>query len=105
MRSSPGLSSTSRISTGRLPLFASSIRGFPLLWHGEMKRGAGAGLGLHPDAAAVALDHLLDDRQADPGSRVLALVVPALQHHEDALAVLRLNADAFTSHHQFPFRA
>src|SRR5947208_15730283 len=70
-----------------------------------MKRGAGAGPGLHPDAPAVALDHLLDDRQADPGSRVLALVVQALEHHEDALEVLRLDADAVVAHREFPFRA
>ncbi len=47
------------------------------------------GLRLDPDAAAVALDDLLADRQADAGARVLVAAVQALEDHEDALDVLR----------------
>src|SRR5205085_4428226 len=91
-RSSPGLSSTSRISTG---LFSSTIDGFLLMFgQREDERASFAELRFDADMAAVALDYLLDDRQADAGARVLALVVQALEHHEDALEVLRLDADA-----------
>src|SRR5882672_10274277 len=51
-----------------------------------------------PDAAAVAVDHLLADGEADAGAGVPALVVQALEHHEDALEILRLDADAVVLH-------
>src|SRR5688572_10729748 len=69
-----------------------------------MKARANARARLDPDASAVALDHLLADRQPDAGSRVLALVVQPLEHHEDALEVLRLDADAVVARREFPFR-
>src|SRR5262249_22521535 len=49
---------------------------------------------LDPHRAAVALDHLLHDGEPDPRARILALVVQPLEHHEDPLEVLRLDADA-----------
>src|SRR5918995_4801286 len=67
-----------------------------------MEARALAGARLDPDAPAVALDHLLADGQADAGSRVLALVMQALEHHEDALVVLRLDADAVVAHFEVP---
>src|SRR5574341_1244391 len=103
-RTSPGLSSTSRISIGP---FLSTIGGSPLFRQREVecraliriRRAARA----DPDASAVALHHLLADRQPDAGARVLALVVQALEHHEDALVVLRLDADAVVLHFKGPF--
>src|SRR3970040_400423 len=82
-RSSPGLSSTSRISTG---LFSPTICRLLLLFRqGEDESAALTQPGFHPDMPAVALDHLLADGEADAGPRVLALVVQPLAHHEDAL--------------------
>src|SRR4026208_2407441 len=82
-RSSPGLSSTSRISTG---LFSSTIdRLLQMFAKREDERAAFAELRLHAHLAAVALDDLLHDGEADAGSRVLALVVQPLEHHENAL--------------------
>src|SRR3954471_15057016 len=68
-----------------------------------MECAALARLGLDPDAAAVALDHLLADGEANTRSRVLALVMQALEHHEDALEVRRFDADAIVGHDYFPF--
>src|SRR4051812_3309979 len=59
-----------------------------------MEPAALAGRRLDPDAPAVALDHLAADGEADAGAGVLAHRVQALEHHEDALEVLRLDADA-----------
>src|SRR5918992_302554 len=63
-----------------------------------MKARAHARSRLDPDASAVALDHLLADRKPNAGTRVFALVVQPLEHHEDALEVLRLDADAVVAH-------
>src|SRR3954451_11246905 len=68
-----------------------------------MECAALAGLGLDPDAAAVALDHLLADGEANARSRVLALVMQALEHHEDALEVRRFDANAIVGHDYLPF--
>jgi hypothetical protein len=43
---------------------------------------------LHPDTAAVALDDLLADRQADTGSRIFGAGVKPLKQNEDALEIL-----------------
>src|SRR6267378_7332782 len=59
-----------------------------------MERAAGAGLRADPDTPAVALRDFLADGEPDAGSRVLAHRMQALEEHEDALEVLRLDADA-----------
>src|SRR3954449_11866882 len=53
-----------------------------------------AGVRVQPDPAAVPLDDLLAHRQADAGPGELVLAVQTLEDHEDALAVLGLDADA-----------
>src|SRR5262249_28629011 len=106
-RTSARLSSTSRISTGGAARVLSPIGFVPLLGKREMEGAAAGGLplrpGTDPDAAAVAVDDFLADREADAGARVLALVVQALEHHEDALEVLRLDADAVVPDRYFEF--
>ena len=104
-RTSPGLSSTSRISTGRPNALvhgrhAVSCRAAA----GSVKRNVvpSPGLGLDPDAPAVALDDLLADRQADAGARVLVAAVQPLEDDEDPLDVLRLDADAVVAHREEP---
>src|SRR5258708_7379266 len=67
-----------------------------------MEGAAFAEFRLDPDAPAVTLDHLLADGEPDARSRVFDLVVQPLEHHEDALEVLRLDADAIVLHHEFP---
>src|ERR671926_1153195 len=59
-----------------------------------MERAAKAQLRLDPDAPAMALDDLLADGKADAGARVLTHGMQPLKQHEDALEVLRLDADA-----------
>ena len=50
----------------------------------EEELGAHPRLRLQPDAAAVAFDDLLADRQADPRPAILIACVQALKDHEDA---------------------
>src|SRR5688572_12018476 len=85
-RTSAGLSSTSRISSGLL------MRPSPL-GNGETERRTFSRPRLHPDAAAVALDNLLADREPNPGAAVLFDRVQTLEDDEDPLEVLRRNAD------------
>src|SRR5262249_13205569 len=47
-----------------------------------------------PDFATVAFHDLLADREANPGARILTLAVQALEGDEDALGILRVDADA-----------
>ena len=68
-----------------------------------MERAANAQLRLDPDAPAMALDDLLADGKADAGARVLAHGMQPLKQHEDALEVLRLDADAVVGHRDAPF--
>src|SRR6185503_2444023 len=69
----------------------------------EIEARAIAGAGLDPDAPAVALDHFLADGEPDAGAGILALVEQPLEHHEDALEVLRLDADAVITNFKSPF--
>src|SRR4051812_36918673 len=64
----------------------------------EAKHGAASGPVLDPDPAAVALDDLAADGEADPGAAVGLAVVQALEHLEHALAVLGLDPDARVLH-------
>src|SRR6185295_5268806 len=69
---------------------------------GKPERAPLAGLRLDPDAPAVALDDLLHDREPDARAGVIRLVVQPLEHHEDAIAVLRVQADAVVLHGEEP---
>ena len=64
---------------------------------GEAERRAGRHAGVEPDAAAVVLDDLAAQRQPDPGALVRLLGVQALEDREDALRVLRRDADRRSS--------
>src|SRR6202008_2103285 len=95
IRMSPGSSSTSSTSTISHPV--QSVIGVLIGWqHGQGKPepGAGAGLGIQPDLAAVVLDDLLDHGQADARAGVGRPVVQSLEDHEDPVGVLGLDADA-----------
>src|ERR1044071_2564595 len=56
----------------------------------------------HPDRSAMALDDLLADREADAGAGVFPHRVQPLEDHEDALEVLRLDADAVVGDGDLP---
>src|SRR5262249_52747798 len=64
-----------------------------------------ARLRLGPDPAAVALDDLLADREADPGPGVAVPRVQALEDDEDPLRVPHLEADAVVSYRDDPLLA
>src|SRR5437660_11390764 len=98
-RASPGLSSTNRISIGTPP---ASISGLADCGQRERERRALARLGLDPDPAAVALHDLLADREADPGPGIIVLAVQPLEDDEDAVEVLRIDADAVVAHAEQP---
>jgi len=73
--------------------------------NGEAERGPLAGLRFHPDAAAVPLHDLFAKSQADARAGVLFPIVQALEDDEDALAKLRVDADAVVAHGEGPVRA
>src|SRR5205823_8618581 len=86
-----GLSSTSRISTvcsdmGRLSL------------QRKEKRGAAVGLGLGPDAPAVAVDDALHSRQAHSGAVIVLGPVQSLEHPKELVGVAHIEADAVVAH-------
>src|SRR6266511_1196581 len=72
---------------------------------GELEGCAGAGLGLDPDAAPVALDDLLADGEANPGARVLGAGVQPLEDDEDPVQELRIDADPVVLHREQPLVA
>src|SRR5919108_5862379 len=92
-RTSPGLSSTNKICIG-LPSSASCMAVRLPRRQCERERASLARFGLHPDAAGMVLHDLLGDRQTDAGAGIPAATVQALKDQEDALDVLRLDADA-----------
>src|SRR5438874_8229547 len=67
-----------------------------------MERGAPTEPRFDPDAPPVALDHLLADGKADAGAGVLTHGMQPLEQHEDALEVLRLDADAVVGDRDTP---
>src|SRR5947209_2114816 len=100
-RTSPGLSSTSRMSMGRAS-DGSPMAALLTGREGEVKAAPPARFRFGPDAPAVALDHLFADGQPDARTRVLLAVVQALEDQENALGVLRLDADAVVAHPKEP---
>src|SRR6267143_1088775 len=122
--SSSGLSSTTMISfwgiappsfstgplstTGsRSPVFPSSGLGLrhvaarflhAIGFEREVERGALAGLGIGPDAAAVPVDDALDRRQPDPRALILVARVQALKSAEQLVGVRHVEAGAVVAH-------
>src|SRR5690242_16860233 len=67
---------------------------FLLHREGEEERASLSRPAVDPDAPAVPVDDLLADRQPDAGAGIFVAIVQALEHEEDALAVLRIEPDA-----------
>ena len=91
-RTSPGLSSTSSTSMGMPPPPIGLHDCAVASCQGKAKGRALSGLRLDRDAAAVPLDDLLADRQADAGAGELFPLVQPLEHAEDPFEVLRLDS-------------
>src|SRR5664280_1755075 len=112
MATSEGLSSTRRMWIGR-PRSGFTIVGADrtrcscgcLLscGQGEPERAAyPARTVVDADLAAVPFHDLVTEREADPGAGVVLPAVQALEHAEDALAVLRRDADAVVGDREPP---
>src|ERR1035438_9343213 len=112
-RTSAALSSTKRISTGpAVPVTSPMMfhldflgRGFGLRAGGrntEQKCRSMSGFGFHPDLASMALYNLLADSEPDAGAGKLFGTVQALEQRENAVGVLRLDADAVVPHRKDP---
>ena len=67
-----------------------------------MERSALSGFRLDPDAAPMPLYNFFANGKPDAGAGVFAAGVQALKDKEDALEVLRLNADAVIAHAEMP---
>src|SRR5690606_25778613 len=106
---SPGLSSTRRISMGRGVMLCintfvegEGVGGRGMVREREVEGGAVAGFGLVPDPPAVPLDDLLAHRQPDPRPLVLVAGVEALEDLKYPLAVLRGDPDPVVGHRELP---
>src|ERR1700741_4364421 len=103
---SPWSSSTSSTSTTSHPV--SSVIGVLVVREPrqrEAEPGAGTGLGVQADLAAVVLDDLPDHGQADPRAGVGRLIVQPLTDHEDPVGVLGLDPDAVVAEREQPVLA
>ena len=69
---------------------------------GEAEGRARTGGRLYPDAAPMALDDLLADRQANARARVVGPAMEALEDDKDALPVLRVDANPIVPHRKAP---
>ena len=68
----------------------------------EEKRRAFAELRFHPHRAAGLLDDPAADGQPDPGAGIFVARVEALEDGEDAMEILRLDADAVVANGKDP---
>src|SRR5664279_342432 len=99
-RTSPGLSSTSKTVMNDLGLLTViAARGCR---QREVERRAFTRLRLDGDDAAVALDDLLADSEADAGAGEFVAFVQTLEHPKDALEVARIDADAVVADREGP---
>src|SRR5688572_8442410 len=71
-------------------------------WDVDDETGAGARRGVGRDGAAVALDDPAAEREPDTGASVHIVPVQALEWLEDALGVLRVEADAVVGDDDLP---
>ena len=69
---------------------------------GKIKSRALAHFRFHPDPASVAFDDAFADRQPDPGPGVFLARVQPLEYDENALRILRFDADAVVPDAELP---
>src|SRR5271165_4044089 len=93
MRTSPSSSSTKSTSTG---LRSSRLAIGPLVVGDS---------GIEPDPATEVVDDLAAHGQADAGTRICGPLVQPLEDEENAISVLRLDADSVIRDREHPERA
>src|SRR5580704_8817245 len=101
-RTSPGLSSTKRISMGVAAVSLIFMVLSPFR-ESEIEGRAFSGIRVHPHPAAVAFRDLLAQCQADSGAGKLFSAVQALKHDENLLEILRLDSKPIVLHGEDPF--
>src|SRR4051812_14410063 len=69
---------------------------------GEAEHAAASRRGFAPDSAAYPLHHPLADGEADTGSSVLLAGMEPLEHAEDPLGLVGIDADAVVRHGEAP---
>src|SRR4051812_19060093 len=85
-----------RIGCASRSVFGAMFCVMMLCLQGKIENGAGSGLGFQPDRAAVALDDLLDEGQADPGALFgLRIVLKPFEYAEDFVVEFGRNASPF----------
>src|SRR6266487_5806118 len=72
-------------------------------WEGEVKGRSLAGLGFHPNLAAVAFDDFFAKGKSNPRAGILLAGVEALKEEEDALEIFGGNADPIVLNGELPF--
>src|SRR5215475_11531881 len=77
----------------------------PSIGDGETERRTFPGLRRHPDTAAVAFDDFLAQRQPDASPGIFLARMQTLEDPENALEILRLDADAIVAHRELPLAA
>ena len=70
---------------------------------GEVKRGALAGVRVHPDTSAMLFHDFLAERQADPGAGIVGGRMQTLKDDEDTVGILRIDPDTVIPHGEEPF--
>src|ERR1700722_2756082 len=100
-RTSPGLSSTRRISMG-VAVMLGRREWSAVSRQSKIECGTSALRRVDPDCPAVALDYLLGDRKANARAGVFLLGVQTLEYEEYLAAVFRRNADAVVAHSKEP---
>src|SRR5512132_220317 len=98
-RTSPGLSSTSKIWIGLLSSSICSLRG---VRDREAECASSIAGGIDPDPAAQPLHRPLTDRESQPYAGVLPEAVEALEGREDPFGVHGIDPDAVVLHRETP---
>src|SRR3546814_19440902 len=82
-----------RISDWSSGVCSSDLERLDPIGEGEPERGSPQVIGIHTHPSTVLVNDALGDRQPDAGAGVLVGGVEALEHAEDPLPVLLLDAD------------
>src|SRR6185437_2886069 len=98
-RISPSLSSTSRICIWCIPIRLTFFA------DGEIKCAPFPRPRLHPDPPSMPFDDLLTDRQPDPRTRIVALIVQPLKDNKDLIEKLRIDPDPIVRDRKQPVRS
>ena len=68
-----------------------------------MEYASVSSFGLQPKSAAVAIYYASADGQSNAGTRILFLIVQALEYFKDPFVILGVNADTIVTDGKGPF--